>query len=129
MKVSHFQQVEQVPVEMEGSSGCQVRWLLDETNGAPNFAMRQYEVAPGGYTPRHHHPYEHEVFVLEGQGVVFEGDVQHPLAAGDVVLIAPDELHQFRNTGSKPLKFLCLVPNSAVNRTAAVAAECSRPIK
>ena len=129
MKVNHYQQVEQVPVTMEGSSGCQVRWLIDESQGAPNFAMRQYEVSPGGYTPRHSHPYEHEVFVLEGQGVVFEGDVEHPLVPGNVVLIAPNEIHQFRNTGSAPLKFLCLVPNSAVGSKAAVAAECSRPVQ
>ena len=129
MKGNHYQQVEQVPVVMEGSSGCQVRWLIDESQGAPNFAMRQYEVSPGGYTPRHSHPYEHEVFVLEGQGVVFEGDVEHPLSPGDVVLIAPNEIHQFRNTGPAPLKFLCLVPNSAVGPKAAVAAECSRPVQ
>ena len=129
MKVNHYQQVEQVPVAMEGSSGCQVRWLIDQSQGAPNFAMRQYEVSPGGYTPRHSHPYEHEVFVLEGQGVVFEGDVEHSLSPGDVVLIAPNEIHQFRNTGSAPLMFLCLVPNSAVGPKAAVAAECSRPIQ
>jgi quercetin dioxygenase-like cupin family protein len=129
MRVNHYQQMEQVSVAMEGSSGCKVRWLVDETVGAPNFAMRQYEVSPGGYTPRHSHPYEHEVFVLEGQGEVFEGDVPHSLAPGDVVLITPNETHQFRNTGSAPLKFLCLVPNSAVGAKAAVAAECSRPVE
>ena len=68
---------------------------------------------PGGYTPRHSHPYEHEVFVLEGEGVVLEGDTSIRCAAGDVVLVVPDEVHQFRNTGSTPLKFLCLVPNSS----------------
>jgi quercetin dioxygenase-like cupin family protein len=129
MKVNHYKQVSQAPVTMEGSSGCQVRWLLDESQGAPNFAMRQYEVAPGGYTPRHSHPYEHEVFVLEGQGTVLEGDVEHRIAPGDFVLVAPNELHQFRNTGPAPLKFLCLVPNSAVGPKVAVAAECSRPVK
>ena len=129
MKVNHYQQVDQVDVDMPGASGCRVRWLLDESQGAPNFAMRQYEVSPGGYTPRHSHPYEHEVFVLEGQGIVFEGDQEHPLSPGDVVLVAPNELHQFRNTGQAPLKFLCLVPNSAMSAQAAVAAECSRPVK
>jgi quercetin dioxygenase-like cupin family protein len=129
MKVRNYQQVDQAPVTMEGSSGCQVRWLIDETTGAPNFAMRQYEVAPGGYTPRHSHPYEHEVFVLEGQGIVIEGDVEHPLAPGDVVFVTPDEVHQFRNTGTAPLKFLCLVPNSAMGQQVTVAAECSRPLK
>ena len=127
MKVNHFETVAQVPVTMEGSSGCTVRWLMDEKQGAPNFAMRQFEVAPGGYTPRHSHPYEHEVFVLEGAGVVFEGDTEHSLKAGDVVLVVPGEVHQFRNTGDKPLRFLCLVPNSSVNQPVTMAAECGRP--
>lgn len=129
MKVNHYEQVAQAPVTMEGSSGCQVRWLVDETGGAPNFAMRQFEVAPGGYTPKHSHPYEHEVFVLEGSGVVLEGDVEHPLAAGDFVLVTPDEVHQFLNTGPTPLKFLCMVPNSSSSQQITVVAECSRPVK
>ena len=129
MKVNHYEQIPQQPVEMEGSHGCQVRWLLGERDGTPNFAMRQFEVAPGGYTPRHSHPYEHEVFVLEGEGVVFEGDVPHPLKAGDFVLVTPGEVHQFRNTGAAPLKFLCLVPNSSTGQKVTVAAECSRPVE
>jgi quercetin dioxygenase-like cupin family protein len=124
MKVNHYEHVEQQPVEMEGSSGCSVRWLLGQQDGTPNFAMRQFEVAPGGYTPRHFHPYEHEVFVLEGEGVVYEGETPHALKAGDVVLVRPDEVHQFQNTGQTPLKFLCLVPNSATGKTATVAPEC-----
>ena len=126
MKVNSCEQVAQQPVEMEGSQGCQVRWLLGERDGAPNFAMRQFEVAPGGFTPRHSHPYEHEVFILEGHGEVFEGDSPHPLAAGDVVFVKPDEVHQFRNTGDVPLKFLCLVPNSATGKAVTVAPECGR---
>src|SRR5204862_5422984 len=112
MKVNHYQQVTQQPVEMEGSQGCSVRQLLGEKDGTPTFALRQFEVAPGGYTPRHSHPYEHEVFVLEGEGEILESDQPRPLRPGTVVFVAPDELHQFRNTGTAPLKFLCLVPNS-----------------
>jgi quercetin dioxygenase-like cupin family protein len=126
MKVNNYQDVPQQPVTMEGSHGCRVRWLLGERDGTPSFAMRQFEVAPGGYTPRHSHPYEHEVFVLEGTGVVFEEDRPHKLAAGDVLLVRPDEVHQFRNTGTVPLKFLCLVPNSAAGKQATVAPECGK---
>ena len=126
MKVNHYQAVAQQPVEMEGSQGCSVRWLLGERDGTPNFAMRQFDVAPGGFTPRHSHPYEHEVFVLEGEGEVFEGVEPHPLRAGDVVFVRPDEVHQFRNTGATPLKFLCLIPNSAAGKKVTVAPECGR---
>ena len=124
MQVNHFEQVPSQPVQMPGADGCQVRWLIGERDGAPTFAMRQFEVAPGGFTPRHSHDYEHEVFVLAGCGVVFEGDAQHPLKAGDVVFVKPNEVHQFRNTGAAPLKFLCLVPNSATGKQVTVAPEC-----
>ncbi len=124
MKVQNTQSVEQQPVNMEGSHGCTVRWLLSESDGTPNFAMRQFEVAPGGYTPRHSHPYEHEVYVLEGQGEVYEGDEAHDIRSGDVVLVTPDEVHQFKNTGDGPLKFLCLIPNDATKKTVTVAPEC-----
>ncbi len=126
MKVNHYEQVAQQSVEMEGSQGCQVRWLVGEPDGAPNFAMRQFEVAPGGFTPRHSHPYEHEVFVLEGVGEVYEGDVAHEIKAGDVVFVRPNEIHQFRNGGTVPLKFLCLIPNSATGKKVTVAPECGR---
>jgi len=124
MKVNHYESVEQSPVDMEGSAGCSVRWLLGEKDGAPNFAMRQFEVQPGGYTPRHSHPYEHEVFVLQGAGEVYEGDARHEIKTGDVVLVKPDEVHQFRNTGDSSLKFLCLIPNSAAGKKVTVAPEC-----
>ena len=124
MKVSPSQNVPSQPVEMEGASGCSVRWLVGEPDGAPNFAMRQFEVAAGGFTPRHSHPYEHEVYVLAGEGIVFEGDRKHTIRAGDVVFVAPDEVHQFRNTGEQPLRFLCMIPNSATGKKVTVVPEC-----
>ncbi|MBM4001152.1 MAG: cupin domain-containing protein [Planctomycetes bacterium] len=124
MKVQDAGDVPLRPVTMEGAWGCGVRWLLCEPDGAPNFAMRQFDVAPGGFTPRHSHPYEHEVYVLEGEGVVLQGDVERPLKAGHVVLVDPDEVHQFRNTGSTTLRFLCLIPNSAAAGQFPVAPEC-----
>lgn len=73
--------------------------------------MRRFEVAPGGHTPKHTHAYEHEVYVLEGTGVVCDENREYPLRPGMAVYVAPNELHQFRNTGSGPLRFLCLIPH------------------
>ena len=122
MKVQSDSQIDLQDVTMPGSLGCKVRWLIGKSDEAPNFAMREFEVEPGGYTPKHHHPYEHEVFVLDGEGVVIEGEVEHPLRSGDVVYVQPDEVHQFRNSGDRPLKFLCLVPNSVYH--APITPEC-----
>lgn len=128
MKVANAESIEAKEVQMEGAKGCMVRQLVGLHDGAPTFAMRQFEVAPGGHTPRHFHPYEHEVFVLEGEGIVLEGETPHALKAGDVVLVKPDEVHQFRNTGDKPMKFLCLIPNSATDKKVTVVPECGLEI-
>jgi quercetin dioxygenase-like cupin family protein len=94
----------------EGASKLKVRWLITEETGAPNFAMRLFEMAPNGFSPKHTHPWEHEVFILEGEGTVLGGKEERKFKAGDAIFVPPDELHQFRNTGTKTVKFLCLVP-------------------
>ena len=39
-----------------------------------------------------------------------EGDHARPIGAGDYILVKPHEKHQYRNTGTSPLKFMCMVP-------------------
>lgn len=124
MQVNHHTEIELKPVDMEGASNTKVRQLLSGNVNAANFAMRMFEIDPGGHTPRHQHDYEHEIYVLEGDGVVFEGDAQHPLKSGDVVYVHPNDVHQFRNTGDKPMKMLCLIPNSATGKEVKVVPEC-----
>ena len=124
MKIQPVESIEQSAVEMPGAENCKVRQLVGKNVEAPNFAMREFEVAPGGFTPHHSHPYEHEIYILAGQGIALEGTDQHAIKAGDCIYVAPDDVHQFRNTGDQPLKFLCLIPNSAMNQPATLAPEC-----
>jgi len=93
------------------ANGVKVRWLITEETGAPNFAMRQFTVEPGGHTPRHTHSWEHEAYILAGKGVVLGEDGEEQVNPGDVVFVPQDEEHQFRNTGDEELKFLCLIPH------------------
>ncbi len=113
-----------MPVDMEGASGCRIRCLVGPEDGAPSFSMRQFEIEPGGHTPLHQHAHEHEVFVLEGSGVVLEGDREHPLAPGSVVFVPPNEPHQFRAVGPGPMKFLCLIPHALRDMSGPCAAAC-----
>jgi quercetin dioxygenase-like cupin family protein len=129
MKVDRSTQIESQSVVMDGATGCSVRWLINETDGATNFAMRQFVVEPEGHTPRHSHPYEHEVYVLSGDGVVLEGDREHPIAAGDFIYVHPDEVHQFRNTGSAALTFLCMVPHIPEGTPVNILPECEQTRK
>lgn len=124
MRIKNHEQVPSTDVKMDGAAGCRVRWLIGERDQAPNFAMREFEVAPGGHTPKHFHDYEHEIYVLAGKGTIVDGDQEQPLHAGDVVYVAPNDVHQFRNTGKEPMRFLCLIPNSATGKSVSVVPEC-----
>ena len=110
MKVIPYKDIEAKEAD-EGASKLKVRWLITKETGAPNFAMRLFEMEPGGFSPLHSHPWEHEVFILEGEGLLAGGKEEKKLKAGDAVFVPPNEQHQFRNNGKKTLKFLCLVPH------------------
>jgi quercetin dioxygenase-like cupin family protein len=100
-------------VEMDGVEGVSIRWLIAKADGAPNFAMRLFEVAPGGHSPLHSHDWEHEVYIVEGEGELeFEGE-RKPFEKGWFIHVPPDREHQFVNTGEGTMKFLCLVPNDS----------------
>jgi quercetin dioxygenase-like cupin family protein len=87
-----------------------VRWLITKETGTENFAMRLFEMEPTGYSPLHKHPWEHEIFILEGEGIAFNGEKTTPFKSGDVIFVPPNEQHQFKNNSIKRLKFLCLIP-------------------
>lgn len=110
MKVQAVQSHKQGDVQMEGASAVKMRMLIGADDGAGNFHMRQFEVAPGGHTPHHAHDYEHEILVLSGAGVAKSVSGDRPIKTGDVVFVPPNEKHQFVNDGNEPLSFICLIP-------------------
>ena len=100
-------------VTTPGVSGATIRVLIGPNDGANHFTMRLFELEPGGCTAKHTHPFEHEVFFLEGTGVALDGTIERPIGANISVFVPSNELHQFRNTGKTVMRFLCLIPNSA----------------
>ena len=108
-------EIEAQSMNLEGAKGVTMRPIFSEESGPPNFAMRFFEVQPGGHTPFHHHPYEHEVYLLEGEGEIKGRQECTSLRAGEAAYVPPNEEHQFINVGEKILKFLCLIPLSPNN--------------
>jgi quercetin dioxygenase-like cupin family protein len=95
----------------EEMPGVLKREVITARDGAPNFTMRVFEVEPGSATPHHSHPWEHEVFILSGEGMVMGKGGESAIGPDSVVFIAPDEPHCFINTGNHLLRFICLIPN------------------
>lgn len=108
MKAFDFQDV---PMQTyEGMEGVTIRWVIGENVEAPNYYMRIIDVQVGHATGYHQHPWEHETYVLEGEGAVRQGEERTPIAPGTCVYVAPDEIHQFINTGEAVLRIICVIP-------------------
>ncbi len=90
--------------------GVKKRVLIGPRQGAPRFVMRHFTLAPGGYSPEHVHPWEHEVYVLSGKGRVRMSDGAAELGAEDFAFVPPMEKHQFLNASDEPFEFICVVP-------------------
>lgn len=101
-------------VKIQGAVGTKMRWLISTQDKTPNFVMRLFELEKRGNTPLHNHNWEHEVYVLEGNGALKVDEIEYPLSADDVVYVEPNLKHQFINKGKEKLKFLCLIPTSGV---------------
>ncbi len=110
MKIQHYTATPAEP--MADHEGILVRWVISKEDGAPHFAMRVFDVQPGACSPYHQHPWEHEVFILEGQGVVKTAEGETPFEPHYVIYVAPNEWHQFINQGPGVLRFICLIPHT-----------------
>jgi len=92
------------------AEGVTMRVPIGPDQGAPFFNMRVFEVQPGRATPHHSHWWEHEIFVLSGQGLVLTEEGEKPVSHGTTIFVPGGEMHRMRNTGDDVLRFLCLVP-------------------
>ena len=110
MKVVDYREVPLEDMAMEDTKGVKVRWLISDKDNAENFAMRMFEIDAEGHTPYHAHDWEHEVFVLEGEGEVKIEGKSYPIKKDSVVFVEPGQEHGFKNTGEGLLRFLCLIP-------------------
>ncbi|MHC4124455.1 MAG: cupin domain-containing protein [Planctomycetota bacterium] len=96
---------------MEGAKDVMVRVLFGPEDGAPTFAMRVFEFDKAGHTPYHSHPFEHQVIILDGEILAVTEKDEVPLSIGDVLMVIPGEIHQFKNiSNSKPARLVCLIP-------------------
>ncbi len=109
MVIKSYQQV--APRDYPGlTDGVQVREMITAADGAPNFSMRVFDVAPGLSTPFHTHAWEHEVFVISGTGRVRTAGKETPFKPGDSVFISPHEQHCFIADTAAPVRMICCVP-------------------
>ena len=108
-KVKKWKEVEAKEISRDKATKTTIRWIFGPGE-VPNFYMRIFEVEPGGEIFEHSHPWEHEIFILEGEALIRINGKEVNVEKGDAIYIPPCAKHYYKNTGNETLRFLCLIP-------------------
>ena len=122
-KVVHFSQVEEKRVPEDMATGTTIRWLIASEDGARNFYMRLFTMEPGAHIKGHFHPWEHEIFILEGGGRVRIGSKTYEVGPGYALYIPPNVEHEYW-AGESGMKFLCMIPSAPTAEKVEEPVEC-----
>ncbi len=107
MNIRHYREVPAT----NPMPGLKKRVVIGPDEGAQNFIMRVFDVEPGLTSPDHTHPWEHEIFVLAGEGAVRdEQGKETPFAEGYTLFLPAGEKHCMINKGKEVLRFICVIP-------------------
>lgn len=112
--IGKAKEVKPLIINNEMTKDVEKRILIGKSNyGAPNFVMRLFTVKPGGYSPRHSHRWEHEIFIVKGKAEVYDGEKYNIVEAGSFIFVPGGIEHQLKNAGDEELEFICVIPTSA----------------
>ncbi|MFO7684756.1 MAG: cupin domain-containing protein [Desulfobacterales bacterium] len=110
MKITKYEDCPSRQFDNETVKGVTGRVVIGKADHAENFCMRVFTVAPGGFTPRHQHPWEHEIFVHSGIGKIYVNGDWREVQSGTAIFVPGGEEHQLMNGGGEEFVFICLIP-------------------
>ena len=110
MIVSNEQNTLAAAIDSPEVHNAAIKMLIGEKQGWADYVMRIIELGPDGYSPRHKHPWPHINFMIEGTGTLYMDGQDHPVETGAYAYVPANAEHQFKNAGSGPFRFICIVP-------------------
>ena len=111
MYVLNYKEREEKDVPLPGVMKTTMRWLIGRRTGAKTYAMRYFEMQPGGIIPTHTHDEEHEIFILNGEAKVLGECDTNVVKKDDVVFIPAGHPHGYDNSDGKGVfSFICVIP-------------------
>lgn len=105
----------------EGWVDMKVQFLINAENASNEeivFGRTLFE--PGARHEHHRHAHAEEIqYLVRGEGVVLDGDLEIPMKPGDVILTHKNVWHGFRNTSATETAELIWAWAGAASREAA----------
>ena len=105
------------PLEVKGVS---IRWLSQAgPEGAPEYGLRYFTIAPGSEIPIHNHLYVQTMYILDGRLSVASYDVETDqvveekvMGPTDFVFVPSMEPHSMKNlSDTESVHFTCCIAN------------------
>lgn len=109
VSIKNVDDIEGINLE-EGVKNIEKKVLVGKEDGSPNFITRLFTIGPNGFSEHHTHDWEHEVFILNGEGILKSENKDCKISEGDCIYIPPNEEHQIQNPHNRDLKFICIIP-------------------
>lgn len=103
--------LEELPVMPAGDhKGIEKRVVFGPGLFWDSHVARYFSVDAGEGSPFHQHDWPHFVLFLSGSGEALIMGKKHTVGEGSWAYVPSNTEHYFKNTGEKPLRFICIVP-------------------
>lgn len=110
MIVSHEREVLGTRLNSSDTKEVLKKVLVSPNEGWEGYVMRSFELGKDGHTPKHTHAWPHINYITCGQGILHLDGKDYEVEAGSFAYVPGGKIHQFRNPGTEPFAFICIVP-------------------
>lgn len=110
MIVSHEREVLGTHLNSSETKNVLKKVLVSPHEGWEGYVMRSFELGKDGYTPKHMHAWPHINYITYGKGILHLDGTDYEVEAGSFAYVPGGKIHQFRNAGTEPFSFICIVP-------------------
>jgi mannose-6-phosphate isomerase-like protein (cupin superfamily) len=106
------------PVDLGSLVFSPTAWLFEGgEHGATSTTIFVTRTPPGRVVNLHVHPYTETFLLLEGRGRWTAGETVVDLVPEQLLVVPPETLHGFRNTGDVPLLVISVHESGALEQT------------
>ena len=92
------------------AGGTTVTAYAAPSRGASQISLWQIELAPGSTSPLHHMDCEEVFLGIDGHAVAVVDDTEHPIGAGDCLILPAGTAFILRVPGEEPFRALACLP-------------------